>query len=129
MRITVLALLIAGIATTSALAHLGTTASAGIRSARCADVRGPTYKVADRVTRRFAVEVRRVSCGFARKWVVKLVTQSRLARLRGPAGWTCIAEKKTRSRLAAGGVCAPGKFKLPTVPAKGFGWFPDLRWP
>jgi hypothetical protein len=85
--------------------------------------------VAARVTHLYAVEVRRVRCAFARRWVGKLVRQSRFARLRGPAGWTCIAEKKTRSRLASGGVCGPGKFNLPTVPAKGFGWFPDLRWP
>jgi hypothetical protein len=89
-------------------------------------VKGPAYTVAGRVTHRYAVEVRRVSCAFARHWVGKLITQSRFARLRGPAGWTCIAETKTRSRLASGGVCWPGKFKLPTIPTEGFGWFPDV---
>jgi hypothetical protein len=89
-------------------------------------VKGPAYTVAGRVTHLYAVEVKDVSCAFARPWVRNLVKQSRFARLRGPVGWTCIAETKTRSRLASGGVCGPGKFKLPTVPAKGFGWFPDV---
>jgi hypothetical protein len=127
MRTTALAVFIAALVATSALAGAATAAQASVSSARCADVRGPAYTVPDRVTHRYAVEVRRVSCSFARPWVVKLITQSRFARLRGPAGWTCIAETKTRSRLASGGVCGPGKFKLPTVPARGFGWFPDLR--
>jgi hypothetical protein len=126
MRMIRLAVYIAALAATSALGGSATAAPASASSARCADVKGPAYTVAGRVTHHYAVELRRVSCAFARPWVRKLVTQSRLGRLRGPAGWTCIAERKTRSRLASGGVCGPGKLKLPTVPARGFGWFPDL---
>jgi hypothetical protein len=119
--------LFAALAAAPAPAGSATAAQAGVGSARCADVTGPAYAVAGRVTHRYAVEVRSVSCAFARPRVGKLVRQSRFAGLRGPAGWTCIAEKKTRSRLASGGVCGPGRFKLPTVPAQGFGWFPDLQ--
>jgi hypothetical protein len=126
-RAKALAVWVAALAATSALAGSATAATAGVHSARCADVKGPAYSVAGRVTGLYAVEVRGVSCGFARPWVGKLVTQSRFARLRGPAGWTCTAETKTRSWLASGGVCGPGRFSLPTVPARGFGWFPDLR--
>jgi hypothetical protein len=128
-RITALAVSVAALAAISALLGSGPAAAAGAGSASCADVNGPAYAVAGRVTHRYVVEVRRVSCGFARPWVARLVTQSRFAHLRGPAAWTCIAETKTRSQLASGGVCGPGKFKLPTIPAKGFGWFPDLPWP
>jgi hypothetical protein len=127
MRAAARALCVAALAATSVLVGSVTAAGAGVSSAaRCADVKGPAYRVAGRVTSLYAVEVRRVSCALARPWVGKLVAQSRSARLHGPAGWTCIAETKSRSRLASGGVCGPGKFKLPTVPARGFAWFPDV---
>jgi hypothetical protein len=128
MRTAALVVFLAALAAVSTLAGSATGASARPLSARCAtDVKGPAYAVAGRATHLYAVEVQGVSCAFARPWVGKLVTQSRFARLRGPAGWTCIAVSKTRSRLAAGGVCGPGKFALPSLPAKGFNWFPDLR--
>jgi hypothetical protein len=126
VRSTALAVCVAAVAATSAFAGSATAAPVSVGAARCADANGPAYTVAGRVTHRYAVEVRGVSCAFARPWVGKLVIQSRFARLSGPAGWTCIAETKTGSRLASGGVCGPGKFKLPTVPATGFGWFPDV---
>jgi hypothetical protein len=103
-------------------------ATARTLSARCAaDVQGPAYTVAGHTTHRYAVEVEHVSCAFARPWVAKLVKQSRFQRLHGPAGWTCLAVSKTRSRLASAGGCGPGKFKFFPLPDKFFGWNPDLR--
>jgi hypothetical protein len=103
-------------------------ASHGTLSARCtADVKGPLYSVGGHSTHLYAIEMQGVSCAFSRPWVVKLVSQSRLHPVHGPAGWTCIAVSKTYSPIAAGVVCGPGKFKLPTVPAKGFNWYPDVR--
>jgi hypothetical protein len=127
VRSALFALAFAALVVTAALAGPA-PATARTLSARCtADVRGPAFTVFGRTTRRYAVEVQHVSCAFARPWVAKLVKQSRFQRLRGPAGWTCLAVSRTRSRLASAGVCAPGTFKLPTIPATGFDWYPDMR--
>jgi len=127
MRSAPFALAFAALAVTAALAGPA-TATARTLSARCtADVQGPAYTVAGHTTRRYAVEVQHVSCAFARPWVAKLVKQSRFQPLHGPAGWTCLAVSKTRSRLAVDGGCGPGKFKFYPLPDKFFGWNPDLR--
>jgi hypothetical protein len=105
-----------------------TAASARTLSAACPDANGPAYAVAGRATHLYVVEVRGgVSCAFADSWVSKLAAQPRLGPLHGPAGWNCIAASKTDSRLAVFGGCGPGRFKLPALPAKGFGWYPDTR--
>jgi hypothetical protein len=112
----------------SAFAGPATGASAQPLAARCpADAKGPAYTLVGHTTHSYAVEVQGVSCVFASPWVSKLVNQSRFGRLRGPAGWTCIVASKTNSRLAVDGGCGPGKFSFPSLPAKGFGWYPDLH--
>jgi hypothetical protein len=111
----------------AALLGSAAAASAGTLSAGCPDANGPAYSVAGRSTHLYVVEVRGVSCAFAAAWVGKLAAQPRVGPLRGPAGWSCIAASKTGSRLAVFGGCGLGRLTLPVLPAKGFGWYPDLR--
>lgn len=128
MRSASFALALAALAAAGALAGSASGASTRSLSTRCsADVKGPDYAVAMHSTHRYGVEVQHVSCSFAGRWVAKLVKQSRFQSLHGPAGWTCLAVSKTRSRLAVSGVCGRGKFRLPALPATGFDWYPDLR--
>jgi len=119
-----------GVACALAAALAGSAVGASVRtlSTLCpVDAKGPAYSVAGRTTHLYSVEVQGVSCAFAGRWVSRLAAQPRFGPLRGPTGWSCVAASKTTARLAVFGGCGLGKFTLPVLPAKGFGWYPDLR--
>ena len=107
----VLALPVAGVATTAA------PASPGTGPTPCPRLQGPPIRQAGHLLDHYVIGAHGgISCATARRWVGAILRESTadgsLAKPRGPAGWVCLA--RARGHIAFNGSCRKG--------ARSFSW-------